>query len=943
MGKSIGQAYVQIVPSADGIGGKVAQLLNGGDPGKVAGGLIGGNLVGTITKVIAAAGIGKAIGSAISTGMNFDKSMSQVAATMGLTMDEMANEVGTVDLAWGTFSGNLREYAQEMGANTAFSASEAADALNYMALAGYDAQTSMQMLPNVLNLAAAGNMDLARASDMVTDASSALGLTIEDTSVMVDQMAKASSKSNTSVEQLGDAILTVGGTAKMVAGGTNEISTALGIMADSGIKGSEAGTHLRNVLLAMTPKSDKAAEAFDQLSFSAYDAEGNLRPLADIFGELSIKLDDYTAEGKTELLSEMFNKTDLAALDAMLTAAEMDYSELGDAISAAGIPVSDFANALDGQSLSAQEAGELLAKYIRLGYSTEEIADRMNIMYGWSSDATTQALEVVNEKIADQQDRWGELAGEIADCTGAAQAMADTQLDNLAGDVTLFKSALEGVQIAVSDALTPALRGFTQFGSSAMTQISEGIKSGGVAGLGEALGNIVAQALTGLTTQIPNFILLGGQFISGLVRGFSISGPQILTSAQGIITGLTNWINTQLSFVLEAGVHLTEALGQGMSLQEPSLLTTIAGLFAGFGQALLPALPLILNAGATMISNLIMGILQGLPTLLTGGMQVVASLVQGLTTALPSLIAAAGPMLASFLQAFLGALPTIWTAGVQIIVNLVSGLLQGLPQIITAAGQLIMTLMSAIMPMIPQLMTTGLQATVQLVTGLVQGIMTGLPNVLAAIAQIIAQIVLVFVQNFPQIVTTGIQLLGKLITGIINAIPQLPGAIGQVIKNIKEAFSKFDWAKIGADILNGIKDGITGAIDAVVSAAKGAGEAIYNGIKGFFNIGSPSKLMADEVGKWIPEGIAVGITSNIAPVNNAIAGALSAMQSGLQRGISSINPVINATGTERETEREPMNVTVVMEGDMQGLFRQIRTYNNTRTRATGYNALGARS
>ena len=139
----------------------------------------------------------------IEAGMQFDSSMSQVAATMGTTVDQI---------------GELRDFAQEMGATTAFSATQAADALNYMALAGYDAGTSMSMLPNVLNLAAAGGMELASASDMITDSQSALGLTLSETSQLVDKMAKASSKSNTSVAQLGEAILTVGGTAKMMAG-----------------------------------------------------------------------------------------------------------------------------------------------------------------------------------------------------------------------------------------------------------------------------------------------------------------------------------------------------------------------------------------------------------------------------------------------------------------------------------------------------------------------------------------------------------------------------------------------------------------------------------------------------------------------------------------------------------------------------------------------------
>ena len=132
--------------------------------------------------------------SSVKAGAEFDSSMSQVAATMGKTTDEMNSEIGTVDLAWGTFNGNITEYAQEMGKHTAFSATEASEALNYMALAAYDLQKSMAMLPNVLNLAAAGNFDLATASDMVTDASSALGLSTEETNEMVDKMAMTASR-----------------------------------------------------------------------------------------------------------------------------------------------------------------------------------------------------------------------------------------------------------------------------------------------------------------------------------------------------------------------------------------------------------------------------------------------------------------------------------------------------------------------------------------------------------------------------------------------------------------------------------------------------------------------------------------------------------------------------------------------------------------------------
>lgn len=315
--------------------------------------------------------------SSVKTGMEFDSAMSQVAATMGKTMDEMLEETGKVDLAWGEFSGNLREYAQEMGAHTKFSATEAAEALNYMALAGYDAQKSMETLPVVLNLAAAGNMDLARASDMVTDSISALGLDVEDATTLVDQMAMAASKSNTSVEQLGDAFLTVGGTAKNLKGGTTELSTALGILADNGIKGSEGGTILRNAILSLTAPTSQAKGELESLGVSVYDAEGNMRGLDEILGDLDGSLSTLTAEERAAALGKIFNKRDLKGVEALL-------------------------GSVGG--------------------------------------------------------RWEELSGYIDDAEGSAQKMADTQLDNLQGDVTLLKSAFEGLQISVSDKLTPAFR-----------------------------------------------------------------------------------------------------------------------------------------------------------------------------------------------------------------------------------------------------------------------------------------------------------------------------------------------------------------------------------------------------------------------------------------------------------------------------------------------------
>ena len=220
----------------------------------------GSALKGAATAVAAATtAVGGLAAASVKVGSNFESSMSQVAATMGLTTADIANGSEEFEI--------LAQAAKDAGATTAFSASQASEALNYLALAGYDAQTAADALPAVLNLAAAGSMDLAYASDLATDAMAALGIEAsnENLTRFGDEMAKTASKANTSVTQLGEAILTVGGTAKSLAGGTTELNAALGVLANRGIKGSEGGTALRNVILSLSAPTDKAADAMKSL------------------------------------------------------------------------------------------------------------------------------------------------------------------------------------------------------------------------------------------------------------------------------------------------------------------------------------------------------------------------------------------------------------------------------------------------------------------------------------------------------------------------------------------------------------------------------------------------------------------------------------------------------------------------------------------------------
>ena len=266
---------------------------------------IGSALTKSVTLPVVAAGAASS-----KLYLDFDNAMRGVAGTMGITAKEI--EQGSESYK------KLEEAARECGKNTQFSATESAEALNYLALAGYDVDTAIAMLPKTLNLAAAGNLDLAQATDMVTDSASALGLDIQGTERLIDQMAKTSQKSNTNIAQLGEGILTVGGTAKYLAGGTTELNTALGILADNGIKGAEGGTALRNVILSLAAPMDKAKDCMDNLGLSVFDAQGKMRPLNEIFKDLDSKLGEMSESERINVLNTIFNKVDLKSVNALL-------------------------------------------------------------------------------------------------------------------------------------------------------------------------------------------------------------------------------------------------------------------------------------------------------------------------------------------------------------------------------------------------------------------------------------------------------------------------------------------------------------------------------------------------------------------------------------------------------------------------------------------------
>lgn len=256
----------------------------------------------------------------LEVGANFEQSMAQVAATSGMSASDISNSVSEYN--------DLVKAARTAGENSIFTAAQAGEALNYLALAGYTVEESIKTMPDVLTIATAGAMDLGRASDMVTDSMNALGISVEDTGEFIDKMARTAQTSNTNVEQLGRAILTVGGTATVLKGGITELDTALGLMANSGIKAQQGGTSLRQILLNLTDPSEKAKKKIEELGLEVFNADGGMRSLKDIFSDLNDIMVDFSDQERMNALGEIFNARHIRAAVALMQQSGDAWDEL---------------------------------------------------------------------------------------------------------------------------------------------------------------------------------------------------------------------------------------------------------------------------------------------------------------------------------------------------------------------------------------------------------------------------------------------------------------------------------------------------------------------------------------------------------------------------------------------------------------------------------------
>ena len=768
-----------------------------------------------VTGAVAAAGAGVAAlgGYAVSVGKDFESSMAQVIATMGITKTSVTEDgVNSFEL--------LKEAAAEAGESTTFSASEAADALNYLALAGYDAAKAADALPAVLNLAAAGGMELAYASDLATDAMAALG--IEATSGNLtrfgDEMAKTASKANTSVSQLGEAILTVGGTAKSLAGGTTELNAALGVLANRGIKGSEGGTALRNMILSLSAPTNKAAAALENLGVDAFDANGNLRPLNETFKDLDNALSGMSEGEKTQVLNEIFNKVDLKSAQAMLAGCGEEFNDLTEALENCDGAMADMAHTmndtLEGDIKSLQSKAEAFG----------------NVLYENLNDPLRELTQLGGDYISQLTSAFEE---------GGFEGLADSLGDVLSGAVTKLSSYIPKIaDIAVS------------------------IVTSLISGLRENIPAIADAALTAGTTLVygiadaaGELLKLGGTLVQTLLSGIAEHIPDVAEAVQGLLKEMPEILSGEtLSEIASAAVALVSALASGIAETLPVLLDAALGLVSALGNAILDNIPVILPVLAELAVSIIGFLADGIPKVLETAEQLIT---KGVTEILPQVIAVIGEQLPKIITALTKAIPQIETALAKVLPELVQSIAQAAPLVAQTFADIMPDILHAIVDALDEMYPAVHEAIVELITSLadllpvIQEMCSELsPLLLATLTDIIIDLAPDILELTggvaASIIKSTIEIIISLVGNLLTALGQSLADIGDILSDVLISAKEkavtgvqniisnvMEWLdtlpeRIGTALGNALGELAKWAVEAPEKAKNGAKELINN-------------------------------------------------------------------------------------------------------------------
>lgn len=826
----------------------------------------------------------EAIGECVNIYADFDDSMRQVAATMGLSADEMSEVGGEFDL--------LTQAAKDYGASTKFSASEAADAMNYMAMAGWKSKDMLAGIDGILSLAAASGADLATTSDIVTDALTAMGYGADEAGHLADVMAAASSNANTNVEMMGETFKYAAPVTGALGMSMEDTAIAVGLMANSGIKASQAGTALRTALTNMVKPTDQMASAMEKYGISVTDSEGNMKSLAEIMGMLREQLGDVSEAEQASAAAAIFGKDAMAGMLAIINASEADYDKLSAAVYGSSVNLDSFNQAAEEAKIPLDS---MRSAFEKAGVSGEAFNSALSYAHG---DAKL-FVEGLDEACASGY-RAGTILSELGitttglqtamdNSTGAAKAMADTMESGLAGTERSWNSAMEGLKIQTGEIFAgvkkEALTNVTEIVRTLTTGLSE--TEGDWTKIGTVVGDAMGSALNIVSDYMPQFVGMAICMIDVLCEGMASNTDKIVSSASSVINVLLSGISSALPNIVAVAVPLLLALVDGIIGNLPMIvdaaLQIIFTLCDGIAQALPTLVPQIVQVAIQIVNTL----LDNVPLIIEAALAIVVALAEGISDALPELVAAIPQILSAVVTAINASLPLLLPAAIDIIFELISGLLKALPELYAFVPNLILGIVQGILDNLPTIILAAPEIIVALITGLMEAI----PQLIMAVPRIIMSIVDTFREYDWN--SVGTNLMEGLKDGIFGMKDKIVNKIREIANSIKKEFCDFFgihspstvFAGFGENLLEGLWNGIANVKEWLMNKIRGLGSSIIGAVKDVFGIHSPSTVFRDTIGKNLMLGIAEGVDAETPNLLDTLNSDLTAVTTGLDFGV----------------------------------------------------------
>lgn len=587
---------------------------------KLKNGLATAAKVGAAAIGAATAAVGAFAASSVKTGAEFDSAMSQISATMGITASDIANNAevtigGSLVRAGDTFD-LLREKAMQMGSETNFSATQAAEGLNILAMSGFDAEQSMSMIEDVLHLAAAGAMDMGSAAGFVSGAMKGFNDDTKDSAYYADLMAKGATLANTDVTALGEALSGAAANAYSYGQSADTTTLALLRLAEQGDVGSAAATALGAAMKNLYAPTDQAKKLLQQLGVDAFDpATGSARDFNDVVNELDAALSGYSDEQKTAYAQTIFGIQGFDAYNKMVVTSTEKQEE--------------WAKAL------AESTGEAAKQY-------ETMTDNLT----GDIDKWNSALEgfklILNDQLTPSLREFTQFGTEAISTLSTA-----FQEGGLTG-------AMEALGTVLSDGLNMVI-------AALPSMIDAGMQLLG------ALGQ-------GILDNLPVVLDSATQIIEKLLDGISSALPKLLTSALQITGQLASYISSNLPQLIPAAVSMVLELVDTLISNADMLVDSAIELTVALADGLISALPVLLEKAPVIIEKLVQSFSSNAPKLAESSLQIMVKLAEGLISNIPKVGSAILQIVTSIVSGF----KSYWSSMLDIGKNIVNGIWEGI-------------------------------------------------------------------------------------------------------------------------------------------------------------------------------------------------------------------------------------------------------------------------